>query len=75
MNAAKLSKSVRLQRVHDVLKDRREHSTMEIIQVANVCAVNSIIAELRANGKNITCQRRGDVWFYRLRSKIKQSKR
>jgi hypothetical protein len=69
MNAAALAKSERLQRVYNLLRDRREHSTMEIIQVANVCAVNSIISELRANGKTIRCQRRGDVWYYRLTSR------
>ena len=40
---------------------------MQIIQRANVCAVNSIISELRANGFDINCQRQGDVWYYQLR--------
>jgi hypothetical protein len=51
-----------------VLSDGREHSTLEIIQSAQVCAVNSIVAELRANGCDIRCQRRGDTWFYRRRN-------
>jgi hypothetical protein len=66
MHAAKLSRSPRLRRVGLVLSDGREHSTLEIIQSAQVCAVNSIVAELRANGLDIRCQRRGGVWFYRL---------
>ncbi len=35
-------------------------------QKAGVCAVNSIISELRANGYSIDCQRRADKWFYRM---------
>ena len=66
MNAANPHKSERLKRVIRLLKKRREFSTLEIIQRANVCAVNSIIAELRQAGHKITCQRRGDRWFYRL---------
>lgn len=66
MNAAKLSKSARLQRVAAILQDGAEHSTMEIIERAHVCAVNSIVAELRANGRTIHCQRRGNAWFYRM---------
>lgn len=66
MNAANPHKSERLKRVIRLLKKRREFSTLDIIQRANVCAVNSIIAELRQAGHKITCQRRGDRWFYRL---------
>lgn len=66
MNAARLESSDRLQRVARFLrKQRRWVSTMEIIQGANVCAVNSIVAELRANGKSIPCKRVGSAWFYR----------
>lgn len=50
MKAAKLETSDRLQRVYELLKRGGEYSTMEIVQQARVCAVNSIIAELRANG-------------------------
>lgn len=66
MNAATLEKSDRLRRVAAVLADGRERSTLDIIAYARVCAVNSCIAELRANGLNIACRRQGDVWFYRL---------
>lgn len=43
--------SPRLQRVLELLKDRgpRGATTREIVNHADVCAVNSIIAELRAN--------------------------
>lgn len=66
MHAARIHTSERLQRVDTLLADGNPHSTMEIIHAANVCAVNSIIAELRANGRMITCQRVDDVWFYQM---------
>jgi len=64
MNAAKLEKSERLQRVDALLSSGKQYSTLEIVQMACVCAVNSIVAELRANGRKITCKRFGDQWFY-----------
>lgn len=66
MKAARLSSSSRLQRVLKVLKDRKSHSTMNIIKQANVCAVNSIVSELRHNGVAIQCSRKGDKWFYKI---------
>ena len=64
MNSAQLAKSKRLQRVLSVLSDREPHTTMELIIRANVCAVNSIVSELRDNGLDIRCQRQGDRWSY-----------
>ncbi len=56
MNQASLKTSPRLRRALKVL---REHpagvTTRQLIQRANVCAVNSIISELRANGVKIQC--------------------
>lgn len=66
MNAATIENSDRLRRVLAVLSDGKERSTLDIIAYARVCAVNSCIAELRANGYNIRCRREGDKWFYRL---------
>lgn len=67
MHAARITHSKRLQRVLSLLKKaKRPVSTMQIIQRAKVCAVNSIVAELRANGYAITCRRRGDVWHYQI---------
>lgn len=66
MNSAKLNSSDRLKRVLKFLSDRRPHTTKEIMQGADVCAVNSCISELRANGKTINCHRHEDKWFYRL---------
>lgn len=66
MHSASLSTSRRLQRVLAVLSDCQEHSTMEIVKRAHVCAVNSIVSELRANGIAISCRRDRGVYFYRL---------
>jgi hypothetical protein len=66
MNAANIEKSARLGRVFDLLSRGGEYTTLDIIKQANVCAVNSIIAEIRQNGFEIACQRRGDKWFYKL---------
>ncbi|WP_420585816.1 hypothetical protein [Ruegeria sp.] len=71
MYAAKLHNSPRLQRLHAWLRDGREHSTLEIVTGAQVCAVNAAIAELRANGAEIHCRqtvsKRGErLWLYRM---------
>ena len=66
MNYAKLDKSDRLRRVLSLLKDHRLHSTRDIIRRAHVCAVNSIISELRGNKKKITCKRVGGIYYYRM---------
>ena len=66
MNAASIEKSARLGRVLDLLLQGGEYSTLDIIKQANVCAVNSIVAELRQNGIDINCQRRGERWFYKI---------
>ena len=68
MNFARLEKSKRLQRVKELLQDGRKHSTLDIVQNACVCAVNSIVSELRMNGFDISCKRKGDVWFYQMRA-------
>lgn len=66
MHAASIEKSDRLRRVDALLADGLPHSTMEIIENAHVCAVNSIIAELRANGRDIHCNQVDRVWFYQM---------
>ena len=55
MHAAKLENSPRLQRVLSFLRRSRKPTTMEIVDACRVCAVNSIIAELKANGFDIVC--------------------
>ena len=72
MHAARLDRSPRLQRVHALLSDGAEYSTRDIIQGAEVCAVNSCIAELRANGFYIENRQIKDpktgrrIWLYRM---------
>lgn len=66
MHAADVTTSKRLQRVRDYLMDGKLHSTLEIIQKAKCCAVNSIISELRRNGIKIKCDRIHDRWYYRI---------
>ena len=66
MHAAKVDRSARLRRVLAVLEEGREFTTREIADAAHVCAVNSCVAELRANGHGISCRREGGVWLYRL---------
>lgn len=66
MKHAKLENSGRLQRVLALLSDGRAYTTLEIVIAAGVCAVNSCIAELRANGIAIACQREGDLWYYQI---------
>lgn len=69
MHAARIEDSPRLQKVRDFLRRVGSATTLEIVQGCGVCAVNSIIAELRANGFNILCEavkgKRG-VYSYRL---------
>lgn len=69
LKAASIATSPRLQRVLAVLRDGEEHTTRDIVRRAHVCAVNSCIAELRANGYRIACQRRNATWRYRLTGK------
>lgn len=67
MRAARIEHSPRLQRVAELLSDGRWYSTLDIIVGAGVCAVNSCVAELRANGLAIECRRVGKERFeYRL---------
>jgi biotin operon repressor len=66
MHHAKLHRSPRLQRVLRLLSDCREHSTREIIRGADVCAVNSCIAELRENGIAVASRVEDGIWYYRL---------
>ena len=66
MNAAKIESSRRLQRTLSALRTHGELSTRDLIVSANICAVNSVISELRANGFKIESKRRGGHWYYGL---------
>ena len=66
-HSATLESSPRLQKVYDLLKDGKPHTTMEIIKECNVCAVSTIIHELRENGKIIIClPRKRGVYEYQM---------
>lgn len=68
MHAANIENSPRLQQVLAYLR-KGPATTFEIMMGCGVCAVNSIIAELRSNGYSITCSqvkgKRG-VYLYQL---------
>lgn len=66
MHSAKIEQSPRLMRVFRVLSDRKQHTTRDIMRKANVCAVNSCVAELRDNGIAVECHRTGSLWRYWL---------
>lgn len=66
MNAADPAKSRRLLRVLGILSDGLPHTTLDLINQAQVCAVNSCVSELRQAGHDIRCERRGDIWAYQL---------
>ncbi|MFD1342916.1 hypothetical protein [Litorisediminicola beolgyonensis] len=73
MHHARLSHSPRLRRALDVLKAAKGAvSTLELATKAQICAVNSVIAELRDNGAKISCRvetREGKrVFLYTLES-------
>lgn len=68
MHSANLATSKRLQRLLSVLSDGKDHTTLDIIQTANICAVNSAVAELRDNGFRVDCRKvSGNRYLYRLR--------
>ena len=52
---AQLANSARLQKVLRYLCDGQPHTTLEIIQATGMCAINTIITELRMNGIRIKC--------------------
>ena len=71
MRYGRLSTSPRLQRALKALQTADgELSTMELAQRAKICAVNSVVAELRANGAEILCRRAHKDgqrrWYYTL---------
>ncbi len=71
MHAARLGRSPRLDRVHELLSDGREYSTLEISLATRVLSVSAVISELRANGCEIGCRQivdasGGRLWLYRM---------
>ena len=56
MNAARIDSSARLNRFLGVLADGLWHGTRELIHAAEIMAVNSVAAEVRANGIAVECR-------------------
>ena len=52
---ARFIKSKRLQRLLALMLDGQVRTTLEIIQAADICAVNSAVCELRRNGFPLYC--------------------
>ena len=79
IHAARLDRSPRLQRVYKLLLDGMERSTLDIANGAQVCAVNSCIAELRVNGARIECRQirnpanGAPIWLYRMMAPCPQT--
>lgn len=63
IHAGNPAKSRRLGSVLELLKKRGTEgaTTREIIEICKVCAVNSIVAELRVAGHRIDCRTRVDA--------------
>ncbi len=68
IHAARIEESDRLRRVLGLLSDGNWHGTWDISQAAKVCAVNTIITELRANGIRIEtrCVGRGRYEYQKV---------
>ena len=66
MRYANIERSPRLQRTLLVLQRGGWFSTRDLIRQADICAVNSCIAELRCNGYDIASENRNGRWYYRL---------
>ena len=57
MHYARLHASPRLRRTLKVLQEAQgEMTTYELARAARICAVSSVIAELRENGAEIACR-------------------
>lgn len=68
-HAALLENSPRLQKVAKLLGDGKIYITLEIQLACSVCAVGSIVSELRdsKNGFDIVCKQVGkDRWEYKM---------
>ena len=68
MHASKTTspRQTRLLKILHHFRRRRALTTLELIEMAQVCAVSTAISELRHRGYEISCHRVGDRWLYRL---------
>lgn len=68
-HAASPARSKRLQRLLEILRTRRELSSLQLIRRAGIVALSATVDELRKAGHAIECTRRDRVWFYRYRGR------
>ena len=61
---ARLESSARLQRTLAVLKRGGCFTTRQLMHEADICAVNTAVDELRENGFDVQCARKGNTWKY-----------
>ena len=59
MHAGKLESSKRLQLVYGILADHQPHSTWELAQATQSCAISTDVSALRHNGVTINCKQVG----------------
>jgi biotin operon repressor len=61
------------ERILEVLRDGQPHRMEEIHQRVGFCRLNSRIAELRDRGYQITCDKGGGLYVYRLIGEVEAS--
>ena len=74
IHAGRVATSFRLRRVLEALRAAGDHglTTRDIIAATGMCAINSIAAELRADGYSVSCEYEGmtsmgqRIYRYRL---------
>lgn len=69
-HSARIGSSERLMKVFAYLSDGMPHTTRDILRACDVCAVNTIVSELRDNGYVIDCKPvkgKKSVYEYRWR--------
>lgn len=66
MNYARFESSKRLQRLLEYMLDGQPHTTREISDGADICAVNSAVDELRENGFDLPCIKKSRPAIYQI---------
>ena len=66
IHAADPDRSEQLQMILFTLKEYGTSTTLTLSRMSNSVAVSTRISELRARGYDITCERKGQKYFYTL---------
>lgn len=56
MHYARIETSPMLKKIYAILKDRKWHTTFELMKATGCCTVSTRISELRQNGLAVECQ-------------------